>query len=150
MKLGPTTTMTSKSSSNGPPSTTTVSSVFVQAGDCRIVLGILKVGSVDLSSGALSFATSTCLVLGHFYSDFCMCLLVLQMNAKFWGRHCFLVLNRVRKSLINLCGIELKPLSVNSKYQAIPQQTKYSYPLNYISLNQSNVITIHIGACLLV
>ncbi|XP_015275627.1 PREDICTED: coiled-coil domain-containing protein 141-like [Gekko japonicus] len=44
MKLGPTATMTSKSGSNGPPSTTTVSSVFVQAGDCRIVLGILKCG----------------------------------------------------------------------------------------------------------
>ncbi|XP_054827123.1 coiled-coil domain-containing protein 141 [Eublepharis macularius] len=36
--------MSSKNSSNGPPSTTTVSSVFVQAGDCRIVIGILKCG----------------------------------------------------------------------------------------------------------
>ncbi|XP_077175687.1 coiled-coil domain-containing protein 141 isoform X2 [Paroedura picta] len=44
MKPGPRATMTSQSSSKDPPSTTTVSSVFVQAGVCRIVIGILKCG----------------------------------------------------------------------------------------------------------
>ncbi|XP_048342044.1 coiled-coil domain-containing protein 141 isoform X2 [Sphaerodactylus townsendi] len=44
MKPGPTRTMSKKSSPNSPPSTTTVSSVFVQAGDCRIVIAILKCG----------------------------------------------------------------------------------------------------------
>ncbi|XP_066468437.1 coiled-coil domain-containing protein 141 isoform X3 [Tiliqua scincoides] len=35
----------SNDSSDGPSSTTTVSSVFVQAGDCRIVIAILKCGN---------------------------------------------------------------------------------------------------------
>ncbi|XP_053125075.1 coiled-coil domain-containing protein 141 isoform X4 [Hemicordylus capensis] len=37
--------MSSNDSSDGPPSTTTVSSVFVQAGDCQIVIAILKCGN---------------------------------------------------------------------------------------------------------
>nr|XP_034989810.1 coiled-coil domain-containing protein 141 isoform X4 [Zootoca vivipara] len=36
--------MSSNGSSDGPPSTTTVSSVLVQAGDCKIIIAILKCG----------------------------------------------------------------------------------------------------------
>ncbi|XP_033023158.1 coiled-coil domain-containing protein 141 isoform X5 [Lacerta agilis] len=36
--------MSSNDSSDGPPSTTTVSSVLVQAGDCKIIIAILKCG----------------------------------------------------------------------------------------------------------